>query len=304
MRVLLTGATGAIGLSLIEELSARFCDILVLASPGSHRNRLLATLAAPGIRWQECGLADYSSFSTNDRFDAMIHMAWSGGTDRWNIDLNLHSARQCVEAVRLAARLGCTTFIGTGSQAECGMQTSPLTAEMPCRPNTPFGAAKNVARDLARIEAAQMPGMRFLWARILSVYGPRDRESALVTAAVRQLIRGELPMFTSGTQIWDFLYADDAARAIADMLNGGIDGQTYVVGSGSPRPLREYLEKLLNFFGVSPDLCIGKLSAEAYTPNYLAADITLLQKHLDWYPRVEFDEGIKRTIAYCKANPA
>lgn len=303
MRVLLTGATGVIGLALIEELLARSCEVLVLASPGSLRNSFLDRLNSPFFRIQVCDLSDYESFTTSERFDAMIHMAWSGGMDRWNIDLNLHSARQCAMAVQLAARLGCHTFIGTGSQAECGHQTSPLSSDTRCTPITPFGAAKNLARDLARIEASKVQGMRFIWARILSIYGPRDRETAMVTATLRKLIHGVLPEFSSGEQIWDFLYADDAARALADMLEYGREGQIYVVGSGDARPLRYYLAALVRPFGVDLSQCLGKVEAVASTPQLLVADNAQMREHLGWVPRIDFHEGVARTIEWCKANP-
>ena len=303
MKVILSGATGVIGLSLIEELLTRNCEVLVLASPGSPRNSLLAKIGPSRLQWYECGLADYESFNSCLRFDAMVHMAWSGGMDRWNIDLNLHSAKQCAMAVRLAKRLGCNTFIGTGSQAECGQHSVPLSADTLCKPETPFGAAKNFARDLARIEAARAPSMRFIWARILSVYGPRDRETAMVIASLRKLIRGEMPVFSSGEQVWDFLYADDAARALADMLERGHDGYVYAVGSGTARQLREYLAVLVKPFRVELGLCLGKMEALPSTPRTLAADITPLREHLGWVPRVDFEKGIENTIKYCKDNP-
>jgi UDP-glucose 4-epimerase len=304
MRVILTGSTGVIGHPLIEELTARSYQVLVLASPGSLRNSSLQSMASSSFSWQECGLADYESFTTSERFDAMVHMAWSGGTDRCNIDRNLYSARQCAMAVRLAARLGCNTFIGTGSQAECGPQIAQLSAETRCVPNTPFGAAKNLAHDLARIEASQVPGMRFIWARILSVYGPRDRETAMVTASLRKLIRGELPAFSNGEQVWDFLYADDAARALADMLERGHNGQIYVVGSGDARPLRDYLAALVRPFGVDLKQCLGKVDAVLSSPQKLSADIAPLQDHLGWAPRVDFEKGVANTIKYCKSYPS
>jgi UDP-glucose 4-epimerase len=304
MRVLLTGATGVIGLALIEELCVRSYEVLVLASPGSPRNSSLAGMTSPAVRWQECGLSDYESFPCNERFDAMIHMAWSGGMDRWNIDLNLHSARQHAMAVRLAARLGCHTFIGTGSQAECGPQTSPLSGDTRCTPSTPFGAAKNLARDLARIEASKGQGMRFIWARILSIYGPRDRETAMVTATLRKLIRGVTPEFSSGEQVWDFLYADDAARALADMLESGHHGQIYVVGSGNARPMRDYLAALVRPFGVDLAQCLGKVDTGVHTPEFMVADIAPMREHLGWAPLIDFNNGVAKTIEYCKSHLA
>ena len=303
MKVILTGATGVIGLSLIEELLTRNCEVLVLASPGSPRNSLLTKIGSSRLHWHECDLADYESFNSTLRFDAMVHMAWSGGMDRWNIDMNLLSARQCAMAVRLAARLGCNTFIGTGSQAECGPQSVALSVGTTCTPDSPFGAAKNLARDLARIEAAMVPSMRFIWTRILSVYGPRDRETAMVMAALRKLIRGETPAFSSGEQIWDFLYSEDAARALAEILERGHDGYVYVVGSGAACQLKEYLAALVKPFGVDLELCLGKMDALPTTPRTLVADIAPLREHLGWVPKVDFDKGIELTIKYCKDNP-
>ena len=303
MRVILTGATGAIGLKLIEELLARSCEVFVLASPGSSRNRFLSSMASSKLCWQECGLADYESFASDLRFDAMVHMAWSGGLDRWNIDLNLFSAKQCAMAVRLAARLGCHTFVGTGSQAECGPQTEQLTSDTRCTPDTPFGAAKNLARDLTRIEAARVPQMRYLWARILSVYGPRDRESSMVTTSLRKLLKGDIPAFSNGEQLWDFLYVDDAARALADMLERGHDGQIYILGSGQARPLREYLATMVSPFGINLAQCLGMMESATTTPRFLAADITPLQHHLGWAPQVNFETGVALTVEYCRANP-
>lgn len=303
MRVLITGATGAIGLALIGELISRSYEVMVLASPSSQRNRFLSSMACSGLSWHECGLSEYETFTTSERFDAMVHMAWSGGMDRWNIDLNLHSAKQSSMAVRLAARLGCHTFIGAGSQAECGPHSLPLSAETLCKPDTPFGAAKNLARDLARIEAVRATGMRFIWARILSVYGPKDRETSMLTASLRKLIRGEIPAFSSGEQIWDFLYADDAARALADMLERGRDGQIYVLGSDSARPLRDYLYQLVQPFGVDLAKCLSKVDPGQTTPRHLSADISTLKEHLGWTPMIDFDLGVEKTIAYLRDNP-
>jgi nucleoside-diphosphate-sugar epimerase len=125
----------------------------------------------------------------------------------------------------------------------------------------------------------------------------------MVTASLRKLLRGELPEFTNGEQVWDFLYADDAARAIADMLERGHDRQVYVLGSGEARPLRDYLELLVRPFGIDISKCLGKIETPMSTPRLLAADVAPLQEHLKWTPRVPFDVGVANTIAYCKAHP-
>jgi UDP-glucose 4-epimerase len=299
MKVLITGATGVMGLPLIEELRTRSCEVVVLASPGSCRNQLLHSVAGASVRWMECGLADYDSFSLPERFDVFVHMAWLGGLDRWNVDLNIASAQQCAAAVRLATRLGCHTFVATGSQAECGPQLSPLSADTLCVPDTPFGAAKNLARDLARIEARKTHGLKFVWVRILSVYGPYDREGSMIISSIRKLMMGEVPAYTQANQLWDFLYATDAARAMADILFSGRDGQIYVLGSGDARPLREYIALIVGRFGVSLEQCLGKVTMGSSTPSHLAANVEPLRHQFGWVPQVSFEEGLEKIIQYC-----
>jgi len=303
MRVLITGASGVLGIPLVEELHARGCEILVLLSPGSPRNGRLLQVTGSSMKWIECDLADYDNLRISERFDAFVHMAWSGGMERENVEVNLASARHCAAAVRLASRLGCQVFVATGSQAECGPQQTPLSANTVCIPDTPFGAAKNLARDLARIEARKTPGMRFNWVRVVSVYGPFDREESMVISSLRKLLRKETPAFTSCDQIWDFLYATDAALALVAILFSGRDGQIYTLGSGQAHPLREYINPMLDRFGVPSELCLGKIESATSTPRHLVADITPLQAHFGWAPLETFGSGLKKTIQYCKAYP-
>jgi nucleoside-diphosphate-sugar epimerase len=153
------------------------------------------------------------------------------------------------------------------------------------------------------MEASLTPGLRFNWVRILSVFGPYDREASMIMSSLRKLIQGDVPLFTKGDQVWDFLYASDAARALTSILFSAKDRETYVLGSGRARPLREYIATITGRFRVPIDKCLGKVELSSSTPFHLAADITPLVSQFAWNPEVTFEDGLEKTIQYCLKNP-
>ena len=143
---------------------------------------------------------------------------------------------------------------------------------------------------------AQKLGMRHIWTRILSVYGPNDGPNSMVMSTIHKLQNGELPEFTKGEQIWDFLYNGDAAKAFLLLADRGIDGKTYILGSGNGKPLKEYIEIIRDVVSPGAELGIGKLPYSDKQVMYLCADITETKQDLDWTPQMTFREGIKKIM--------
>ncbi len=302
MRVVISGATGAIGIALVEQCINKGYEILVICHRGSRRVSRIP--ASPLARILELSLDEYADFMPEDSrksYDVFYHLAWNGtiGDARNDMRLQHENIGYALEAVRLAARLGCHTFVGAGSQAEYGRVHGRLSAETPVFPENGYGIAKLCAGQMTRILCRQL-GMRHIWTRILSVYGPYDGEKTMVISTIRKLLRGEVPEFTKGEQQWDYLYSGDAARAMQLIGERGKDGAVYCLGSGKTRQLAEYITQLRD--AVDPSLPL-KLGAIPYTENqvmYLCADIRELQEDTGFCPETEFEEGIRRTIAWAE----
>ena len=113
-----------------------------------------------------------------------------------------------------------------------------MRPDTPAFPENGYGMAKLCAGQMSRELCAKL-GIRHIWARILSVYGPCDGAKTMVMSSIRQLLAGESPAFTKGEQQWDYLYAKDAGRALYLLGEKGRAGSIYCLGSGQKRPLRE-----------------------------------------------------------------
>ena len=93
--------------------------------------------------------------------------------------------------------------------------------------------------------------------------------------------------------MWDFLYSGDVARALWLLGDRGVDGKTYVLGTGTSRPLREYIEELRDIVSPGAELGFGMIPYSDREVMTLCADISDLQKDTGWKPEVTFTQGIR-----------
>ena len=297
--IVITGATGMIGASLAKCAVEKGIQLLCLVRKDSVR---LDNLPKSNlIKVEYCNASEYLKIKIEEQYDAFYHFAWDKtfGIARDDVDTQVLNIQHTLDAVRLAKRLGCKKFIGAGSQAEYGVITEPLKPDTPVNPTSGYGIAKYTAGKLSRLLCTQL-GLNFNWVRILSVYGPSDASHTLIMYTIKELFAGRLPGFTKCEQIWDYLYCDDAARALHAIGESGVDGKTYPLGSGEKRKLLEYLESIRDIIAPNIELQFGKKDYYQHQPMYLCADITELTADTGWKPEVSFEEGIKSLLLHHK----
>ena len=234
-------------------------------------------------------------------YDIFFHMAWSGttGTSRNDEALQQQNAAYSLDAVRLAKKLGCHTFVFAGSQAEYGRVEGKLNADTPTYPENEYGKYKLQAGETTRALCESL-SIKHIWARILSVYGPYDSKTSMIMSAISKLRNGEIAEFTKGEQLWDYLYSADAANALLLAAMKGKHGRIYPIGSGSVRALSEYIQILKN--QIDPHAQI-ELGAVPYAPKqvmYLCADISQLKQDTGFEPKTEFEDGIREILRLCE----
>lgn len=298
MKAVITGATGVVGMALIEELLRRDAEILVLCRELSGR----AENIREDIRVKKivCALENIKDIEISDKkYDVFFHLAWDGTTGAARNDnyLQIKNIEYTLDAVRLASRFGCKCFVGVGSQAEYGRAEGKIDGETPVFAENGYGIAKYAAGRMSRILCGEL-GIRQVWARILSVYGPFDNGGSMVMHAITELKKGGTPKFTAGEQMWDYIYSEDAARALVALAERGKDGMVYCIGSGHACKLKEYIEKIRDAAAPGATIDIGALPYAEGQVMYLCADISDLERDTGFSISVDFEEGIKRTVEW------
>jgi len=294
-KIVITGATGMIGAALARCAVKDGIDVLCVVRKDS--DRLSNIPQSELVKVEYCDINEYRNLNLSGIYDVFYHLAWEKTfvASRDDVDTQVDNVQYTLDAVRLAKRLGCKKFIGAGSQAEYGIATEPLKPETPVNPQSGYGIAKYAAGKLSRLHCSQL-GLQFNWVRILSVFGPLDGAHTLIMYAINELRAGRSPELTKCEQIWDYLYCDDAARALLAIGKNGIDGKTYPLGSGNGRKLSEYLESLRDVVNPKGVLQFGKKDYYPHQPMYLCADISELTNDTGWKPEVSFEEGVRRIV--------
>lgn len=354
MRVVITGATGAIGHALIAECMKQNIEVLAICHRGSKRAGLLADEVCRMLRIEQnerlncestnckhlnstdmptlssqynvaekvnrllkieyLNLDEYATelnsmqISHSEKYDSnpcdstpndsktydiFFHMAWNGTTGESRNDevLQQQNAAYSLDAVRLAKKLGCHTFLFAGSQAEYGRVEGKLTANTKNSPENEYGKAKLKAGKTTRALCETL-SIKHIWARILSVYGPYDSKTSMIMSAISKLRNGEAARFTKGEQQWDYLYSSDAANALLLAAIKGNHGSIYPIGSGRVRPLSEYIQILKNQINPYANIELGAVPYAPKQVMYLCADISQLKEDTGFEPKTEFEDGI------------
>lgn len=301
MRVVITGPTGAIGMALMKKCIAEQTEVIAVCRRNSQRiNRIPQN---PLVHLVECDLAELKDLNCDQigKCDVFYHLGWEAtiGNGRNCMSVQIKNIQYTIDAVDLAHRLSCSTFVGAGSQAEYGRFEGKLSSLTPAFPENGYGMAKLCAGQMSRVQCEKYE-MKHIWTRILSIYGPYDGERTMITSTIRKLLNGEIPEFTAGDQQWDYLYSEDAADALYLLGHKGKHGKVYCIGSGKTRKLRDYIEILRD--AVDPDMLldIGKIAYTDKQVMYLCADIEELHKDTGFVPVTTFEKGIKETIEWVR----
>lgn len=297
-----TGPTGAIGISLCEKLLRENVTVYAVCRPGSSRIKDLPKAAA--LHVVECDAKELATLPQKMEgvsVDAFFHFAWAHtiGQGRNDMPAQIENIQSTIDAVRAAKALGCQVFLGAGSQAEYGRVEGLLKSDTPAFPENGYGMAKLCAGQMSRVEAKALD-IDHVWVRILSVYGPHDGPMTMISGTIRKLLAGERPALTAGIQRWDYLYAGDAADAFYLAACHGRNGAVYPLGSGQAMPLKDYIIQMRDAIDPALPLGLGEVPYGPLQVMHLQADISALQADTGFAPKTPFAEGIRRTMDWVK----
>lgn len=298
MDYVVTGATSFLGSHVVEQLcrqGARVYAVIRPESPSRDRFRgmknvvtVLAGMGEPEQWVPKIGSAAH-----------FIHFGWDGpgNQGRANASLQQKNIADTLRCLEGAAALGCGTFLFAGSQAEYGPQTGIITEDTQCEPVLPYGKAKlEVFRRAAPLAAAN----KITWyqARIFSVYGPGDHPWTLVSSCVKGFSAGEDIKLSHCTQRWNFMYAPDAARALAALSVSGAPGGAYNIASRDTRQLLSFVEEIRQVCGNRGSFTLGEYDAKEPIVS-LQPDISKLEAAIGRMSLTDFHTGIEQTVALC-----
>jgi UDP-N-acetylglucosamine/UDP-N-acetyl-alpha-D-glucosaminouronate 4-epimerase len=203
----------------------------------------------------------------------------------------------------VAARdAGVRRFLYAGSSSVYGdARHLPKREDMEPRPLSPYAVGKLVGEHYLRI-FHELYGLQTLTLRYFNVYGPRQNASSpysgVISLFVTALLSGRRPVvYGDGKQSRDFTFVEDVVQGNLRALRArGLEGQHVNVATGHRVTLSQLLDTLGRELGVEPRA--EHRATRAGDVRHSLADIAAAHRLLGYRPRVDFETGLRRTLAW------
>ena len=299
-KTVVTGATGFIGLHLVRQLLENDIEVIALVRD-KEKARLVLDDRVNAITYHSYEYDKLMDIPSD--IDVFYHLAWEGVAPERKNDriIQIKNIDLAMEMLEFASKIGAKRFIATGTVAEYAFCEDVMDVNAKQTPNDLYGAAKTAAHYMLETWARKID-MPFNWVVVPSTYGEGRRDNNILTYTIKTLLSGGKPSYGFLTQMWDFLYVGEVARALYMIGDKGKRDKTYAIGSGDYRPLRDYVEIIRDCIDKELPLGIGEVPSLSDKAFSSCVSVKELTKDTGFVPEVSFEEGIKRTIAYYKST--
>jgi dTDP-glucose 4,6-dehydratase len=238
-----------------------------------------------------------------DGAEAIVNFAAETHVDRSIAapDAFLQTQMQGTYALLEAARERGLRYVQVSTDEVYGsIEEGTFTEASPLQPSSPYSATKAGA-DLLVGSYVHTFGLNASIVRGSNAYGPRQYPEKLIPLMVLNALAGDaLPVYGDGMQVRNWLFVEDFARGIGRVLEAGLPGEAYNVGGPDERPNLEVVHRILALTGASEELVEHVPDRPGHDRRYsLSSDKV---RALGWAPRVRFDEGLERTVAWYRDN--
>jgi dTDP-glucose 4,6-dehydratase len=298
--VLVTGSSGFAGRSLSNLLSRLGSDVrcFVRSKNGFSGNE-------PGTSVVVGDVQDYQSLlEALKGVDVAFHLAaitlipetraktFNTFTTNALGTLNLLMAAKAQEVQKLVYVSTCHVY---GKQGKL-----PTTEDAAPKPIDIYSASKLSGESLA-LSFAEMYGMDISISRAFNHYGPYQRPDFLVPSIILRLLRGEKLAMGNPAPTRDFTYVDDIVRGYALLAEKGRSAEIYHFSSGTERTVRDIVETIMKISGIKSEVDWNPEARRIDIPRSMG-DHSKATRELDWEPEVDFEDGMKRTVAWYRSQ--
>lgn len=310
-RVLVTGGAGFIGSHLVDRLLREGgWHVTVLDSfdpfydPALKERNVAPHLSRDDYALVRADLRDGDALERKLRgdYDVIVHLAAKAGVRPSLEDpvgyqqVNVMGTQNLLE---LAKRRGTEQFVFASSSSVYGVDPNVPWREdrAVTLPISPYASTK-VSGELLGHVYAHLHGIRFLALRFFTVYGPRQRPDLAIRKFADRMLRGEpIPVFGDGSTRRDYTYVSDTVHGLrAAMDYAGSRYEVINLGNDRTVTLARMIDVLEQELGV--DAVVDRQPSQPGDVPQTWADIGKADRLLGYRPATEFEEGVRRFVAW------
>lgn len=333
MKIIVTGGAGFIGSAVVRHIIENTHDTVLVVDKLTYAGNLESLNHVEHsdrynfIQADICDRSTIEQIFTDFAPDAIMHLAAESHVDR-SIDgpgdfihTNIVGTYTLLEAARAwwngLAEPAKSHFrfhhISTDEVfGDLHDDTSFFTETTSYAPSSPYSASKAGSDHLVRAWQRTY-GLPTLITNCSNNYGPYHFPEKLIPLIILNALSGKnLPVYGDGSQIRDWLFVEDHARALYEVVSKGIPGETYNIGGHNERKNIDVVKTICDLLeelapekpaGIAnySDLITFVKDRPGHDIRY-AIDASKIQRELGWTPAETFESGIRKTVVWYLAN--
>lgn len=304
--ILVTGAAGFIGSHLTRRLLEEGAEVHILLRKDTDQFRIQDFLEDLTIWYGD--LKDFQRICScirGSRPQIIFHLAALRNVKRDPeliepmIDINIKGTLNLLRGV-IKENITLEFFINTGSSEEYGNGPVPFSEDQKEIPVSPYSASKVATTYFCQMVYRSM-GLPIVTLRPFIVYGPNQDTDMFIPSLIQHCLEGKDFPMTEGDQTREFTYIDDVIEAyLLTAQCPQAAGEVINIGNGIECTIRDVAEKIVRMMGNPIKLLAGALPKRQGETDHFFCNNEKARKLLGWSPKIDINEGLKRTIEWYK----
>ena len=289
--VLVVGGTGFIGRHVLKNLSRKKYSLYSVSKKKIQKKNKLKN-----IKYFNCDISRFKELKKKLNYDYDHIINLSGYIDhsnkKENINCHFNGSKNLA---RIFLKKKIKSFIQIGSSLEYGNQKSPQIENHKCKPIGSYGQSKLKASELLK-SYGKLYNFPYVILRPYQIYGPYQKKNRLISQTIIACLNNKKFDCTSGLQKRDFLYVNDFVELIKKILKyKKIRKETFNVGFGKPQTVKKVINIIKRQIKLGKPQ-FGKILMRKDEIDSLYPSIKKIEKKLNWRPKTNLNNGIKKTI--------
>lgn len=307
MKILLLGAAGFIGTNLTIELAKKTEDEITLVDRSKAFFKPIVSMNLKNVHILEADLTVDMDFDSILKDQEVVYHLVSTTVPTTS---NQHISQELVSNVIFSANLfeACircdikkVVFVSSGGTVYGKEVDCPLKEKTATNPISSYGVQKITIEKLLYLYR-YMYGLDYRIIRLANPYGPYQRPNgvlgAVTTFTYKALKGDEIAVYGDGSVVRDFIYIDDAIRAIMKIVNGENKHRTFNLGCGYGTSIKQVLETIEKALGIKLNVSYIEGRKVDVPVNYL--DISRYEKYYGALNPISLEDGIRKTADFMK----
>ena len=302
MKILITGCAGFIGSNLTDYLLKKGYEVIGIDCLTNYYSKklketnIINAFDNDNFNFIEKDILEMEKFP---EVDYIYHMAAQAGVrTSWGKNFQTYTKNN-IEATQKLLEFyknqNIKKFIYSSSSSVYGDVKVPMNEECLLKPISPYGVSKLAAENLCYLYWKNF-NIPIISLRYFTVYGPRQRPDMAINKFVRSILNDEeIVIYGDGNQSRDFTYIDDVLDALILSAESDVKGEVFNVGGGSRISINDLIKEIEKISKCNA--VISHSTKQNGDVKDTFADLTKINKYLNWKPKISIQEGLNKYIS-------